>query len=89
MTKAAKLSLENGELELPIVVGTENEKAVDISKLRAKTGYITLDEGYMNTGATTSAITFLDGEAGHPPLSRLSDRAAGRELRFHRSVATC
>src|SRR5688572_818422 len=64
MTKAAKLSLENGELELPVVVGTENEKAVDISKLRAKTGYITLDEGYMNTGATTSAITFLDGEQG-------------------------
>ena len=46
------------------VVGTENERAVDISKLRAKTGYITLDEGYMNTGSTTSAITFLDGEAG-------------------------
>ena len=40
---------------LPIVVGTENEKAVEISKLRAKTGYITLDEGYMNTGATTSS----------------------------------
>ena len=49
---------------MPAVVGTENEPAVDISKLRAKPGYITLDEGYMNTGSTTSAITFLDGEAG-------------------------
>jgi citrate synthase len=64
MSKAANLSLDDGELELPIVVGTEDEKAVDISKLRAKTGYITLDEGYMNTGATTSSITFLDGEKG-------------------------
>jgi citrate synthase len=64
MSKAAKLSLDDGELELPIVVGTEEEKAVDISKLRAKTRYITLDEGYMNTGATTSSITFLDGEKG-------------------------
>jgi citrate synthase len=64
MTKAAKLLLENDELELPVVVGTEDEKAVDISKLRGKTGYITLDEGYMNTGSTTSAITFLDGEKG-------------------------
>src|ERR1700752_3601885 len=64
MTKSAKLLLENGDLELPVVVGTENEGAVDISKLRAKTGYITLDEGYMNTGATTSSITFLDGERG-------------------------
>ena len=52
------------QIELPIVVGTENENAVDISKLRAQTGYITLDEGYVNTGATTSAITFLDGEQG-------------------------
>jgi len=64
MSKVAKLSFEGGELELPFVVGTEDEKAVDISKLRAKTGYVTLDEGYMNTGATKSAITFLDGEKG-------------------------
>ena len=64
-TKAAgKLKLESGELELPVIVGTENEHAIDISKLRAKTGYITWDEAYVNTGATTSAITFLDGEAG-------------------------
>jgi citrate synthase len=60
----AKLTLDGTGLELPMVVGTEMERAVDISKLRAKTGYITHDEAYMNTGSTTSAITFLDGEAG-------------------------
>src|SRR5262245_48442024 len=61
---AAKLKLESGELELPVIVGTENEHGVDVSKLRAKTGYITWDEAFINTGSTTSAITFLDGEAG-------------------------
>jgi citrate synthase len=45
-------------------VGTENERALDISKLRSETGYITLDEGYVNTGSTTSSITYLDGENG-------------------------
>ena len=64
MTEVAKLSVDNDEIELPVVVGTEDEKAVDISKLRGETGYITLDDGYVNTGATTSAITFLDGEKG-------------------------
>ena len=52
------------EYELPIVTGTENEKAVDITELRAKSGLITLDNGYLNTGACSSAITFLDGERG-------------------------
>ncbi len=60
----AKLQVEDREVELPVVVGTEEEKAVDISELRKKTGYITLDEGFVNTGSTTSAITFLDGERG-------------------------
>jgi citrate synthase len=64
MSDTAKLILEGREYELPVVVGTENEKAVDITKLRAQTGYITLDTGYMNTGATRSAITYLDGEKG-------------------------
>jgi citrate synthase len=61
---AGKLTLESGDIEFPVIVGTENEHAIDISKLRAKTGYITWDEAYMNTGSTTSAITFLDGEVG-------------------------
>src|SRR6476660_8033542 len=61
---AINIHTDGGDIDLPVVVGTENEHALDISKLRAKTGYITWDEGYMNTGSTTSAITFLDGEAG-------------------------
>ncbi|MFT3699574.1 MAG: citrate synthase [Kofleriaceae bacterium] len=61
----AKLTLPDGkEVKLPVVVGTENEHAVDITKLRADSGYITLDSGYMNTGSTKSAITYLDGEQG-------------------------
>ncbi len=64
MSKTAKLTLDGKEYELPVVVGSENEKAIDITKLRAQTGYITLDTGYMNTGATRSAITYLDGEQG-------------------------
>jgi citrate synthase len=64
MAQAARLSIDGDDLELPVVVGTEGEHAVDITKLRAETGYITLDDGYMNTGSTLSAITFLDGEQG-------------------------
>ncbi|HTR54550.1 MAG TPA: citrate synthase [Kofleriaceae bacterium] len=61
----AKLSLPGGkETSLPVIVGTENEHAVDIRNLRGETGYITLDSGYMNTGSTASAITYLDGEQG-------------------------
>ena len=60
----AKLDINGKSYELPLLVGTENERAVDISKLRAMTGVVTLDEGYVNTGSTTSAITFLDGEKG-------------------------
>jgi citrate synthase len=52
------------QIDLPVVRGTENELAVDISKLRAQTGFITLDYGYVNTGATESAITFVDGDKG-------------------------
>jgi citrate synthase len=61
---AATLTLGDKQIQLPIVVGSENERAIDISKLRAQTGFISLDEGYVNTGATTSAITYLDGEQG-------------------------
>src|SRR5512144_1754767 len=61
----AKLTLPGGkETNLPVIVGTENEHAIDIRSLRNDTGYITLDSGYMNTGSTTSAITYLDGEQG-------------------------
>ena len=60
----AKLIWDGKEIELPIVRGSENECAIDISKLRAQTGLITLDYGYVNTGATESAITFIDGDLG-------------------------
>jgi len=64
MNEAAKLRSGDREIDLPIVEGTENERALDISQLRALSGFITLDEGYVNTGATLSAITYLDGEKG-------------------------
>jgi len=64
MGEVAKLQLGDKTLDIPVVVGTEDERALDISKLRTKTGHITLDEGYVNTGSTASAVTFLDGEKG-------------------------
>ena len=64
MTKSAKLTYNGKEIELPVLTGTENEDAIDISKIRSETGLITLDKGYKNTGATTSKITYLDGEKG-------------------------
>lgn len=63
-SEIARLQVGDQELELPVVVGTEGERGLDISRLRAKTRCVTLDEGYVNTGSTTSAITFLDGEQG-------------------------
>ena len=60
----ARLEIDGKTLELPVVVGTEGERGIDIGKLRAQSGAITLDEGFVNTGSTTSAITFLDGEEG-------------------------
>jgi citrate synthase len=62
--QTATLQLGDKSIDLPVVVGTENEHAVDISKLRGETGYITLDNGFGNTGATRSAITYIDGEKG-------------------------
>ena len=64
MSKFAELIIDGKSYQLPIIEGTEKEKAIDISKLRDSTGYVTIDEGYKNTGATKSAITFLDGELG-------------------------
>ena len=60
----AEIILEDNKFEFPTLEGTEGEKAIDIGKLRDLTGYITLDSGYKNTGATKSGITFLDGEKG-------------------------
>ncbi|MCZ8344256.1 MAG: citrate synthase [Leptospira sp.] len=64
MSEKAILKVDGKEFELPILVGSEDEKAIDITKLRQLTGYVTIDSGYLNTGACTSSITFLDGEQG-------------------------
>jgi citrate synthase len=60
----ARLDINGQPTELPVIVGTEGERALDISRLRATTGAITLDEGFVNTGSTVSGITYLDGENG-------------------------
>jgi citrate synthase len=64
MDKTAELILDGKSYKLPIIEGTEKERAVDIAALRNQTGYITLDDGYGNTGSCQSQITFIDGEQG-------------------------
>ncbi len=64
MEQTAKLVIDGETFELPIIEGTEGEKAIDISKLRQETGLITLDPGYANTGSCQSSITFMNGEKG-------------------------
>ena len=64
MSKTAKLHFENKIYELPVIEGTENEKGLDISKLRSDSGLITIDRGFKNTGSCKSSITFLNGEKG-------------------------
>ena len=78
---SVKIEIEGQIHEFPVVEGSEGEKGIDISKLRAQTGYITLDPAYVNTGACTSDITFLDGEAGilryrGIPIDELAEHAS-------------
>src|SRR5271170_2737862 len=80
MSKEAKLELDGKSFTLPTFAGTEGEKAVDVSSLRASTGYITLDDGYGNTGSCTSKITFIDGDQGilryrGIPIEELAERS--------------
>jgi citrate synthase len=87
MPETASLTLEGKEYPLPVVVGTENEKAIDILKLRDQTGYVTLDSGYKNTGATKSAITFLDGEQGilryrGYPIEQIAEKSTFSEVSY-------
>lgn len=87
MSDKAKFILEGKEYELPIITGSENEKAIDITNLRDLTGYITLDSGYKNTGATTSKITFLDGELGilryrGYPIEQLAEKSSFLEVAY-------
>lgn len=83
----AKFILDNKEYEFPVLIGTENEKAVDITKLRSTTGYVTLDSGLANTASCESAITFLDGEAGilryrGIPIEQLAEKATFVETSY-------
>tara|TARA_B100000035_G_scaffold59865_1_gene48119 strand:+ start:8284 stop:9570 length:1287 start_codon:yes stop_codon:yes gene_type:complete len=87
MSETVQVIIDKKTYELPVVEGSENEKAIDISKLRAQTGYITLDTGYKNTGATTSGITFLDGEKGilryrGYPIEQLAEKADFLEVAY-------
>ena len=87
MSEIAELKLAGQTIELPVVIGSENEKGIDVSSLRGKTGYITLDNGYMNTGACSSAITFIDGEKGilryrGIPIEVLAERSSFLETSY-------
>ena len=64
LIEKATILVGDAKLEVPVVVGSENESAIDVAQLRAKTGYVTLDPAFMNTASTTSAITFIDGDKG-------------------------
>ncbi|MEI2619579.1 MAG: citrate/2-methylcitrate synthase [Candidatus Nanopelagicales bacterium] len=64
MSHTCRIELDGKSHDFPVVEGTENELAIDISTLRDRTGYITLDDGYGNTGSCKSAITYIDGDKG-------------------------
>jgi citrate synthase len=89
--ETAKLTLtvegKEQSIDLPIITGTENEKAIDISSLRSKTGYVCLDPAFVNTASTTSAITFLDGEQGilryrGIPIEQLGEKSSFVETSY-------
>src|SRR5690242_1759697 len=88
---SAKLIYEGKEYELPVVEGTENEKAIVITELRKQTGLITLDSGYSNTGSCESAVCFIDGEKGilryrGYPIEQVAERARFTERSEERRV---
>lgn len=85
MSENAVLEIQGKKFEFPVKIGTENEVAVDISTLRAKTGAITLDEGYANSGSCTSSITYIDGDKGilqyrGYPIEELAEKATFLEV---------
>lgn len=87
MTEYVKLVIGEETYELPVIEGSEGEKAIDILKLRQKTGYITYDPGYANTGSCKSAITFMDGERGilryrGIPIEVLAEESSFREVAY-------
>ena len=78
----AKLVWDKGEIDLPVLEGSEGETALDIGALRAQTGFITYDPGYQNTGSCKSAITFIDGDVG---ILRVVSHRRGEHSRAHTS----
>ncbi|HVO74313.1 MAG TPA: citrate synthase [Ignavibacteriaceae bacterium] len=85
--ETAKLSFRDNEINLPLVVGSECEVGIDISQLRSKTGAITSDSGYGNTGSCSSAITFIDGEKGilryrGYPIEELAEKSTFIEVAY-------
>jgi len=96
MTETAKLIVDGKTYELPVIKGSENEKAIDIRKLRAETGYITYDPGFGSTGSCQSSITFMDGEKGilryrGIPIEQLAEHSTFVEtayLLIHGSLPT-
>ena len=87
MSETAKIEIDGKSYEFPVITGSENEKAIDIKTLRATSGCITIDPGFKNTGSTTSAITFLDGEKGilryrGYPIEQLAEKASFLEVAY-------
>ncbi len=87
MSDYAELNLDGNSYQLPIIEGTEHEKGLDISKLRASSGYITVDTGFKNTGSTKSSITFLDGEKGilryrGYPIEQIAEKSSFLEVAY-------
>jgi len=84
---SAKLILDGKEFELPVMVGSENEVGIDITKLRSQSGAITLDNGYANTGSCISSITFIDGEKGilryrGYPIEEIAEKSSFIEVSY-------
>jgi citrate synthase len=87
MSKTATITVDGKSYECPLIVGTENEMAIDISSFRAQSGVITLDQGFKNTGSCESAITFLDGELGilryrGYPIEQLAEKSTFLEVSY-------
>ena len=75
MSNTAEIKVDGKSYELPLIEGTEQEKAIDISKLRGESGIITIDPGFKNTGSTKSAITFFGWRKRYLEIQGLSYRA--------------
>ena len=87
MGEKAELRVGDKTFELPVIEGTEGERALDISNLRSETGLITLDPGYGNTGSGTSRITYIDGEQGvlhyrGHPIEELAEKSSFLEVAY-------